>query len=1037
MAPHMAKTDPKTALPRSPLGTRRETFTEAHATGLTIVLFGVTALALGIIPSVPHELRPIDLSSEEKQVATVERILKKPRMTLALPEPEADAEDGEDPLLAAGEEEVPLVDDTAPIQDGTPPPGSDLALVALDPSTPELTAQLPREGVPDDARQGDKRARLGMKETASSAALKKLATAIGASGGSVENPCVRPAGDGCARTALDPLFQALDDVADGVDGSHATVVTIGNSLIASDHVTDIVRARLVERFGDGGKGFLLPERLGPAGRRVRTGLSSSDWTVHTFAQKPAQRPVFGFTGSSHESQKKGDRVTWSLAGANHARLFYLDVKEGAPFRVEVDNTVLARVKGDGDGADKTLDFEIPDGAKKLHVVAEGPSVVLFGVALTKNAPGLSWDTIGVPASESAMFAATDEGIFTRQLLAREPNAVVVMMGGNEIRSLAFKWTTPDEVRRDYAALLDRVKKAAPDAACLAIAPIDAAKATAAGAELTTRKEVAVVVEIEREVAREKGCAFFDLFGAMGGDGSLSRFHREGLIHEDLVHPKGKGGDVLGQLVASALFESYVTTPRPRDLVASKRRIVPPRLVGLSFPTKPGAPFVVDDALVHLTDVLMGFGTADARRVAVGFFGDEVVADEKLTDRVRERLVSRYGDRGRGLVPFGPKDKALLRSRVTRTTTGAFDMIDGRRVVLGGAMGLSGQTMRLSPGARASVTFCDGCKTSSTARRGLLELTWLFTPDMGAADVYVNDVAVGVLEPSAASRDSDLVRLEIPVLGESHTVSIHARDAGGPVHVLAAAQETERPGVVVDAVGLAGTTGMTMQRWRADLIDAQMRTRDYDLVVTTWGANEAWIPDLDYTTYRHHFERSLERLTTSAPDADCVVVTPLERAITKKTKGAPPSADLVARVQKEVAAAYGCAHFSMPGAVRSLAPPLESSAYPSARKDVERIADLLVDDVLAWVDFGIARREQKAREDETARRETERALSAGDAPPRDVASTPPATTPDAESTTTPTTPPPATPIPATPASPTTLPTTTPTAPATTNEPAGEN
>jgi len=961
MAPQMTSTK----LPRKPIGTRRLSFTEAHATGLTIVLFGVAALALGLVPSVPTELRPIDLSSEEKQLAALDRVLKKPKMTLSTSDEASAAERATAGADDESDVDVALAESLADDASATAPSKDTPAIdVALDDDA-VLTARIPGGAAlataPIDDDDGA-RARVAMKTSKRSEALDALAKSVGAEGAAIENPCVRPVADGCARTALDPLFQALDEVARGRDGTHVNVVALGNSLVASDHVTDVVRARLVERFGDGGRGFLLPERLGPAGRRVRTGTASSEWTVHTFAQKPADRPVFGFTGSSHESKKKGDRVTWTLAGANLARLFWLDHEDAQPFVVEVDGQVLARVTPERAFADQTLDLEIPEGGQRLSVVADGKGVVLFGVALTKDAPGISWDTIGVPASESAMYAAADEGIFTRQLMAREPDAVVVMMGGNEIRSLAFKWTTPDEVRRDYGALLDRVRRAAPDAACLAIAPIDAAKATAAGAELTTRKEVEIVVEIEREVAREKGCAFFDLWHAMGGPGSLSRFHDASLVHEDLVHPKGKGGDVLGQLIARALFDAYQATPPPTEKVAARRRLVPPRTVALTVSSTTGKRRDPASALPRLTDALMGFGTASARRVAIGFFGDELVAEEAFTDRVRDRFSSRYGARGRGLVPFGFKEPALLRSRVTRDTSGQVLMLDGRRVVLGGAMGLSGQAARLMPGAKVGVSFCDGCQDASTSRRGTLALTWLFTPDMGTADVYVNDVAVGVLSPADAPKDSDLARLDIPVLGERHTVRVHARDDGGPVHVLSVAQEVEKPGVVVDAIGLAGTTGMTMQRWRTELISAQLAARAHDVVVTTWGSNEAWIADLDVGTYRHHFARSLALLRGDA--RDCVVVTPLDRPLAKKQKGTPPARDLVERVQREVAAEQGCAHFSMPKAAKAagIAP---SGAL--ARADAERLADLFVDDVLAVVDYGIARTERDLKEREEAAR----------------------------------------------------------------------
>ena len=381
------------SLQRRAIGTTQESFWRRHATGVTVVLFFALAAGLGVLP-IPDRFKPINLTSRDELVAVKERVFRKPRMTFEQLQPsgESDAEDEDEVVLLADASETPesTIDD-APLPLPLPP----LAL-------PPAIGKGP--GLQSDLAPRKMRNREPLKETRKVARWRRLQQQLRAPGADVDNPCVRFDEHGCLRTALDPFFVALDSVDKKEEGSHATVVTLGNSLIASDHVTDIVRARLVRRFGNGGRGFLLPDRLSKmAGRRVRTGRGSDGWEIITFAQKPPARTQFGFAGSMHESTHAGDRVTWKLRGASRGQLFFLDHEDNPGFTVEVDGRRVLDVKAERPELpmDRVVELELERGSKNLRVIAKDGGVTLYGIALARNKPGVVWDTIGVPASDAA------------------------------------------------------------------------------------------------------------------------------------------------------------------------------------------------------------------------------------------------------------------------------------------------------------------------------------------------------------------------------------------------------------------------------------------------------------------------------------------------------------------------------------------------------------------------------------------------------------------------------------------------------------
>jgi lysophospholipase L1-like esterase len=428
---------------------------------------------------------------------------------------------------------------------------------------------------------------------------------------------------------------------------------------------------------------LLPDRLSKvAGRRVRTGTGSSNWDIHALFSEPGTTiaPPLGMTGSAHEASADGATITWSVEGESEATLFW---RSGAAFSLWQGNTMLAQADAEpvARGRARTLALR---GNTPLHIKAS-QGTQLYGVALERKTPGVVVDTIGVPAASARLYRdGVDESLFAEQLSARAPALVVAMIGGNEARGIAYGKLSAEQFEQSLTGFLQRVRAVAPKADCLVVTPMDAVKANATGDVLTSRPELATIVEIQRRVAHQQGCALFDLFAAMGGAGSLVRFRDAGLISDDLVHPTGAGGDVLG------LLYSYVhSKPNPTAVVhrRSEQRQGPPvpasTLLALSFPTAEadgvvqlnGQPTPVATrprALTRFYQRLRDLEDGDdaVRRVAIGQFGASHTAGQNLTDRMRERLVARFGSAGRGLVAAGPNNNRLLPSGVVRSIEGS-------------------------------------------------------------------------------------------------------------------------------------------------------------------------------------------------------------------------------------------------------------------------------------------------------------------------------------------------------------------------------
>ncbi|QSQ12267.1 hypothetical protein [Myxococcus landrumensis] len=464
-------------------------------------------------------------------------------------------------LLAACE----MGSEARPLSSSLPPPAPPPAAVVVSPprQVPVPAPRVaPRRVVPEPQER--------------TLANQALARKLGAPGTRVDDPCVAPLAAGCARTALAPFFESLDAMSAGTASSPTVIEAFGNSLIAGDRIVDILREDLGAGFGTAGRGVLLVDRMAPYGGRGRTGFSKGGWQPRTLGELRAPPHPFGITGVYHVATAAKARSRFKLEGESHGTLWWLDVPNAGALTVLSGDTVLARTGPSGSGLSKSTRFALPAGATTVDVVAEGKGAVVQGVVLQQARPGIVLDMLGVPSADASLYARLEDGALRSQLLEREPRLLVFFLGGNESKRLEWKRTDLKTLRADLGVLLRRARVAAPSSACLVVGPMDAVRdAKDQGKAFTQRPFLEAVVSAEREVTLAEGCAFFNLYEAMGGKGSLERFHRSGYMHDDLVHPRGRGLDVLGHLVTDALLRAWAETPPSSGSVASLIPVQPP------------------------------------------------------------------------------------------------------------------------------------------------------------------------------------------------------------------------------------------------------------------------------------------------------------------------------------------------------------------------------------------------------------------------------------------------------------------------------
>jgi hypothetical protein len=442
-----------------------------------------------------------------------------------------------------------------------PEPALDLEPVALEPVALDATPpNPPRAARPAAAPRPQP-------------ALDALLTRIGGRHVALERPCVEPGpGDTCRRRALDATFRALDtlidrdpnlrldaDAARAPAGPHKVrFLLLGDSHIAADYIAKTSRAALQATFGDGGRGYVHGDQLADYGgrRKERRGFGRERMVDVGEVEKR-----FGASGFVIEAQRAKASADFVVDGDAVAAL-YAERGRG-DVALSADGRVLARTSLTASVAD-TLRFAagLPRGATKLSVIAETAGLRYYGLSWERG-PGLLLDAIGPVGADAHAYVRTEPTSFRTHVAALSPTLVMLMLGGNDALRVRKGEDDFAGVERDLVALVRRLREGAPGADCLLWGPMDAGDR--AGGKIVPKTLIPETRDLLRRIARQEGCAFWDMLAYMGEQGAVVRWSQAKIMNADLIHPRAKAGELLGYGFARAFLEAYAAgdDPGPR------------------------------------------------------------------------------------------------------------------------------------------------------------------------------------------------------------------------------------------------------------------------------------------------------------------------------------------------------------------------------------------------------------------------------------------------------------------------------------------
>ena len=373
-------------------------------------------------------------------------------------------------------------------------------------------------------------------------------------------------------TAMEPFYLQLRRTALKQDSAITRISHWGASVIGADGMTSDVRRKLQARFGSAGKGWVNVAPGWDWYRQKDVVYKPKGWrgrtvTSHKLKNRRHGKARYGYGGVA--ALGGGGSKSSYRVYARRLELYYHAYPRGGDVSIKVDggDPIIFSTKSEvAQDAWRVVEAE-GDGEHTFVVAGKGNSIShLYGVTLERDGPGIVYDCIGMIGTRSSRILNYDPEHLKTQVAHRKPNLQIIMFGGNELVDKGMNMRIYGE---KYDRVIKRLRAGAPDAACMMMTPVDHGEKHRG--RVRTVKMLKKMIPVQQRIAEQNGCAFFNTYEAMGGEGTMGRWYykvKPRLAWGDFAHLTKAGDRVLGAMIYKALIKGFADfiarPPQPSD-----------------------------------------------------------------------------------------------------------------------------------------------------------------------------------------------------------------------------------------------------------------------------------------------------------------------------------------------------------------------------------------------------------------------------------------------------------------------------------------
>ena len=366
-------------------------------------------------------------------------------------------------------------------------------------------------------------------------------------------------------STLAHFFEALSFAAN----RQIRIAYFGDSMIEGDLITSDLRAMLQQKFGGSGVGYVPITSLTAPFRRSIHHTFSANWNSYSFNDKYRKgNPLFfggyvfnaGYSPITDTVSKSIDSlklpfVTYNSASTTFDKAFVLNGKSYGKTATALvqngNNYQPIKLKTDRNFNRTPLYIAGKKNIKTSFILPD--SMPIYGFSFESD-HGVVLDNYSFRGSNGINLLNVSLGVI-REIQDQTPFDLIVLQYGNNVAH--EKMSNYGWYQSGLRKVLKRFKAEFPNASILIVGSTDKSYKNPKG-KMVTNPGVPFLVETQRKLAAEFGCAFWNLYQDMGGYNSMVGWvdGNAVLANKDYTHLNGAGAKRIAQMLYNRIINSY-------------------------------------------------------------------------------------------------------------------------------------------------------------------------------------------------------------------------------------------------------------------------------------------------------------------------------------------------------------------------------------------------------------------------------------------------------------------------------------------------
>ncbi|KOY86586.1 hypothetical protein AD998_10905 [bacterium 336/3] len=361
-----------------------------------------------------------------------------------------------------------------------------------------------------------------------------------------------------SKQALANFFQTLQTLESNQSNELFRVFHYGDSQLEGDRMTSILRSQFQERFGGCGAGINGMNNNTNAKLSVKQENDSRWKTFSVFGNIIAPHNYFGALANFYQFAdtagyviyKKSDRTHYKNQKIENIKILYRNPNAPVQLKIFEKENLIAQKELLPSRNFTIEQIETPNNFEEMKISFNSrKSPDIYGVALDCQ-KGITFDNIPIRGSAGLEFHKIESNHLQKQARDLKIRFVILQFGVN----VGLNSSDYNFYENQFYKEIMYLKKAMPQASFLVIGTSDRSYKKENG--YASYPGIIKLRDAQKRAAFRAGCAFWDLYEAMGGRNSMPTWVKEGLAGKDYTHFKIEGANLVGNMLYQALIKEY-------------------------------------------------------------------------------------------------------------------------------------------------------------------------------------------------------------------------------------------------------------------------------------------------------------------------------------------------------------------------------------------------------------------------------------------------------------------------------------------------